>query len=350
MKTAVFYGGPDIRVEEIPDPVPGPGQVLVRVRAAGICGSDLHGYRAPRPDLTYPLRAGHELSGEVADVGEGVTGLSPGQRVAIEPMHLVGCGTCAACRRGDYHICPTRGMRDGRRLHSSGFSQFDLVDAANLFPLPDHVSLDDAAILDVYGVAVHGVHRLPVEPFHSVAIIGAGAVGLTQGQVARALGARRVILVSTRDESLALARSADAADETVNATKDDPVRAVLDLTDGRGADVVFETVGGNVPTVRQACEMAAFGGTVGVVGLFLDPIQLDARAAMRKELDIRWVNSYSTWEGVCELQIALDLLASGRVRAAPLITHRVPLDRIAEGFAWADDKRRSGAVKVLVNP
>jgi 2-desacetyl-2-hydroxyethyl bacteriochlorophyllide A dehydrogenase len=350
MKTAVFYGGPDIRVEEIPDPRPGPGEVLVRVRAAGICGSDLHGYREPRADLRYPLRSGHELSGEVAALGRDVVGLVVGQRVAIEPMHLVGCGRCVPCRRGDYHICPGRGVRDGKRLHSSGFSELDVVVADNAFPLPDHVSIEEAAILDVYGVAVHGVHRLPVRPFHSVAILGSGAVGLTQGQVARALGAARVIVVGTRDESLELARACGAADEVVNASRGDPVRAVLDLTDGAGADVVFETVGGHSATVQQACEMAAFGGKVGVVGLFMVPIAVDARVAMRKELDLRWVNSYSSWEGVRELQIALDLLAAGTVQARPLLTHRVPLDRIAEGFAWAEQKRESRAVKVLVIP
>lgn len=350
MKTAMFYGGPDVRVEEVPTPTPAAGEVVVKVRAAGICGSDLHGYRQPRPGATYPTRAGHELSGEVAAIGSGVSGLTAGQRVGIEPMHLLGCGHCTRCQRGDYHICPSRGQRDGKRLHSSGFSEFDVVAASNVFPLPDHVSIEEAAILDVYAVAVHGVNRLPVKPYHSVAILGTGAVGLTQGQVARALGARQVIVVGTRDEPLEVARACGAADAVVNASKVDPVRAVLDLTGGEGADVVFETVGGRANTVQQGCDMAAFGGKVGVVGLFVEPISIDTRPAMRKEVEIRWVNSYSTWEGVREFQIALDLLASGRVQAGKLITHRVPLDRVAEGFAWANDKRGSGAIKVLVIP
>ena len=350
MKTAMFYGGPDVRVEEMAVPEPGPGEVLVRVRAAGICGSDLHGYRQPRPGATYPNRAGHELSGEVAGLGPGVAGLEIGQRVGIEPMHLVGCGTCVQCQRGDYHICPSRGQRDGKRLHSSGFSEFDVVAARNVFPLPDHLSLDEAAILDVYAVAVHGVNRLPVKPFHTVAILGTGAVGLTQGQVARAIGARQVIVVGRRDEPLEIARSCGAADAVVNASKVDPARAVLDLTDGQGADVVFETVGSHATTVQQACDMAAFGGKVGVVGLFVEPITIDTRSTMHKEVEIRWVNSYSTWEGVREYQVALDLLAGGKVQAGSLITHRVPLERVAEGFAWANDKKQSAALKVLVIP
>jgi 2-desacetyl-2-hydroxyethyl bacteriochlorophyllide A dehydrogenase len=350
MKTAMFYGGPDIRVEELATPEPGPGEVLVRVRAAGICGSDLHGYRQSRPGMAYPTSSGHELCGEVAALGPGVSGLTVGQRVGIEPMHLVGCGKCAACLRGDYHICPTRGQRDGKRVHSSGFSEYDLVVAENVFPLPDNLSNDEAAILDVYGVAVHGVNRLPVRPYHSVVILGTGAVGLTQGQVARAVGAKQVIVVGHRDEPLETARACGAADAVVNANKVDPVQAVIDLTGGAGADVVFETVGGTAATVQEGIDMAAFGGKVGVVGLFVEPITIDTRPAMRKEVEIRWINSYSTWEGRREFQIALDLLASGKVDAKPLITHHVPLDRVAEGFAMANDKRSSSAIKVLVTP
>ena len=350
MKTATFYGGPDVRIEEISTPSPGPGQVVARVRAAGICGSDLHGYRQPRADVSYPIRAGHELSGEISAIGPGVRGFSLGQRVGIEPMHLVGCGDCPQCRRGDYHICPRRGQRAGHSVHSAGFSEFDIVDAGNVFPLPDHVSFAEAAILDVYAVAVHGINRLPVKPFHSVAIVGTGAVGLTQGQVARAVGARQVILIGTRDESLAVARACGAADAVVNASKVDPVQAVRELTDGQGVDVAFETVGGHAATVQECCELVTYGGKIGVVGLFFEMMTTDPRPAMRKEIDLRWINSYSTWEGVREYQIALDLLASGKVRAEPLITHRIPLARIGEGFAWADDKRHSGAIKVIVEP
>lgn len=350
MKAAVFYGGPDVRVEERVTPEPGPGEVLVRVRAAGICGSDLHGYRDAPGSAAAPFTAGHELCGEVAGFGPGVTGFSIGQRVGIEPMHLVGCGQCVHCRRGDYHICPRRGQRDGKRLHSSGFSEYDLVAATNVFPLPDHVTFDEAAILDVYAVAVHGVNRIPVRPFDRVVIQGTGAVGLTQGQVCRALGAKQVILIGTRGEPLEVAVTSGAADAVVNGNQVDAVQAVLDLTEGNGADVVFETVGGRASTLQQAIDLAAFGGKIGVVGLFVAPTQIDPRPAMKKEVEIRWINSYSSWQGVREFQIALDLLASGKIDAGPLITHHVPLDRVAEGFALANDKRSSGAIKVLVSP
>jgi threonine dehydrogenase-like Zn-dependent dehydrogenase len=188
-----------------------------------------------------------------------------------------------------------------------------------------------------------------VAPFATVAVIGTGAIGMNVGQVARASGAARVVMVGTRPEPLAIARAAAAADEGVANSQVDPVQAALDLTGGDGADVVFETVGGDAPTLEQAVAMARRGATVCVMGMFTTPPALDERAAYRKELTITWSNSYSTWDGLSEYEIALDLLASSRVRAEPLITHHFPLDQIGEAFAAAADKRASGAVKVLVH-
>jgi 2-desacetyl-2-hydroxyethyl bacteriochlorophyllide A dehydrogenase len=353
MKAALFYGGPDIRVEELPTPEPGPGEVLVRVRAAGICGSDLHGYRRANPfgaaAQQGPRQSGHELMGTVAALGSGVSGFTVGQRVGIEPEHLIGCGECRYCRRGDTHLCPTRGQRHGERQGSHGFSEFDVCLARNVHPLPDSVSDDAAAILDCYGCAVHAVRRAPIHPYSTVVVIGTGAIGMNVGQVVRASGAARVIMVGTRPQPLEIAQEAGAADEGVANSEIDPVQGVLDRTAGEGADVVFETVGGNAPTLEQAVKMARRGGTVCVMGIFTTPPTLDERTAYRKELTIGWSNSYSTWDGVSEYEIALQMLASGRIRAEPLITHHFPLDQIAEAFAAADDKKASGALKVLVN-
>lgn len=351
MKAALFYGGPDIRVAELPRPDPGPGEVLVRVRAAGICGSDLHGYRRPRPEPPGQGRQnGHELCGVVAEVGSGVSGFTVGQRVGIEPEHLIGCGACRTCLRGDTHLCPDRGRRHGERHGSQGFSEYDVCVSSNVHALPDSVSDDAAAILDCYACAVHAVRCAPVQPYTVAAVIGTGAIGMNVGQVVRARGAARVVMVGTRPPPLEIAREAGAADEGVAGSEGDPVRAVLDLTGGEGADVVYETVGGDAPTLDQAIQMARRGGTVCVMGIFTTPPALDERTAYRKELTIAWCNSYSRWDGVSEYTIALDLLASGRIRAEPLITHHFPLDKIGEAFAAANDKRTSGAVKVLVHP
>jgi threonine dehydrogenase-like Zn-dependent dehydrogenase len=353
MKAAIFYGGRDIRVEELPDPRPGPGEVLVDIGAAGICGSDLHPYRGATPwggAAAGARRAGHELAGIVAAVGDGVANVRVGQRVGVEPMHLVGCGRCRACRRGDYHVCPTRGQRHGERTASAGFSELDLAVAENVYPLPDHVSLAAASMLDVYACGVHAAHRVPIKPQDVVCVLGTGPIGMTMGQVARAAGARRVIMVGRRDELLGFAKEVGAADAVVNNSREDVAAAIAELTDGEGCDAVFESVGGTADTLAQAVEAAAFGGVIGIIGAFWGDVSVAYRAANRKEIDLRWCNSYSTWNGVREYQIALDMVAARRVQADPLITHRFPLEEIAAGFRAADDKKASGAVKVVIEP
>jgi threonine dehydrogenase-like Zn-dependent dehydrogenase len=290
------------------------------------------------------------LAGEVAATGAGVSGLSIGQRVGIEPEHLIGCGTCTSCRRGDTHLCPERGLRHGEHHGSHGFSQYDVCLARNVHALPDNVSNDAAAILDCYACGVHAMHRVPILPYMNVVILGTGAIGMTLGQVARASGARRVIMVGTRDEPLVLARRAGAADECITNTRMDAVEAVLELTGGEGADVVFETVGGSAPTLTQAIGMVRPGGSICILGVFTTDPELLTRVAYRKELTITWCNSYASWNGIPEYSIALDLLASGRVVAEPLITHHYPLHQISEAFVAAADKKSSNAVKVLVHP
>jgi threonine dehydrogenase-like Zn-dependent dehydrogenase len=182
-----------------------------------------------------------------------------------------------------------------------------------------------------------------------VVVLGVGPIGLAVAQVARAAGAGRVVAVGTRDGPLEVARRL-GCDGAINTSVEDVAERVRSLTDGAGAEVVFEAVGGRAATLPLAIEVAARGGVVGVIGSYVEPQTLDPAACMRKEVSLRWVWSYGTWQGIPEFQIALDMLASGRVEAAPLITHRFPLDRIAEAFAAADDKRVSGAIKVLVNP
>ncbi len=351
MKAALFYGGKDIRVADQSTPDPGPGEVLIGIKSAGVCGSDLHNYRGNRAATqAVPWEQGHELAGVVEALGSGVDNLAVGARVGIEAEHLVGCGHCRECLRGDYHICPERGIVRGARHGSHGFSSHDVTLASNCFPLPDHVSFDDAAILDCYACGVHAVNRTPVPVDGTVVIVGAGAIAFTLGQVAKAYGAGRVIMVGTRPEPLQTAIDAGAADEVIVNADEDPVQGALDRTDGEGAEVVFETVGGEAQLIDQCMAMARRGGAVSVVGLFTQPQTLDSQAqGMAKELVLTWSNSYSSWGGISEYQTALDLLASDRLNAGPIITHRFPQSRIAEAFGAADDKRTSGAIRVVVN-
>ena len=157
-------------------------------------------------------------------------------------------------------------------------------------------------------------------------------------------------MVGRRDELLAVATTVGAADATINGAQTDVSSAIADLTNGLGADIVIESVGGRASTMEVAAAAAAPGGQIGVLGAIVGDVAVAYPIANRKELTIKLVNSYSTWQGVREFQIALDLIADGRVQAEPLITHRFALDQIADGFVAADDKRASGALKVIIQP
>lgn len=351
MKTALFYGGRDIRVEERPIPEPGAGEVLVRVRAAGVCGSDLHNYRGHRPTSSAaPWQQGHELAGEVAALGSGVSGLSMGQRVAIEAEHLLGCGRCRWCADGQSHICPERGMRNGVKQSSHGFSQYDVCVANNLHPITDAIIFDHAALLDCYACGVHAANRSPVPDGGAAVIIGAGAIAMTLGQVLRARGADQVVMIGTRPEPLETAVKSGAADRTICLAGQDPLKGVLSLTDGDGAAVTFETVGGRSQLISQAAGMTRRGGTVSVLGLFTAPQEIDSGLAMQKEITIRWSNSFSSWRGQSEFVTALGLMEKNRLNPGPIITHHFGIDDIGKAFAAADDKATSGAIRVMVNP
>tara|TARA_B100000029_G_scaffold498153_1_gene566606 strand:+ start:387 stop:1445 length:1059 start_codon:yes stop_codon:yes gene_type:complete len=350
MKTAYFYGGKDIRVVEEEIPTPGPGEVLFKVMSAGVCGSDLHNYRGHRVREDVPWQQGHELSGVIAGLGEGVSGFEIGQRVGIEAEHLIGCGSCRWCQDGQYHICPDRGLRDGVRQSSHGYSQYDVCIAENVTVLPDDVSFDAAALVDCYACGVHAINRVPDIAGQDIAIIGAGAIALTLGQVAKASGAAKVILIGTRQQSVDVAVAAGSADVGVVSSSSDPVEAVMDVTGGDGAAVTFETVGGQSQLIQQAVEMTRRGGVVSVLGLFTKPQTVDPVLAMEREISIQWSNSFSSWNSEREFSTALDLLVAGHLNVDPIVTHHFGIDEIDRAFAVTDDKRSSGAIRVIVQP
>ena len=343
VKAGVSYGPMDIRVEEIERPAPGPGQVLLEVKAAGICGSDLHFHRRSPGETPKERRVmrGHEYSGEIVAVGEGVEDRRVGDRVGVEP--LLGCGRCAFCAIGQYHLCPDL------QHPSGGFHEHTVVPEEKAFLLPESMSYDEAAVLDCLAVGVHAVRQAGLIPPEVVAILGDGAVGISTLEVAKACGARRAILVGHHDSSLRIAERV-GADATVNGQKEDPVQRTLELTDGAGADVVFETVGGTAESMSEAASIVHPGGRIVVVGSFTRSPVLDFRQLLLKEVDIRFSWSYAAWQGVPEFRIALDLLARGDLDARAMITHTYPLDRLSDAFQAALNKRESGALKVLVQP
>jgi 2-desacetyl-2-hydroxyethyl bacteriochlorophyllide A dehydrogenase len=336
MLAAIFHGPRDIRVEEVPDPAPAPGEALVRVRAAGICGGDLHEFRAGRQLYAVPYPRppqGHELAGEVVSVGAGVDRVAAGDRVAVMPM--VSCGACELCRGGRFSLCPA--LEHIGVARSGGFAELCVAPAENLYRLPPGIDFGEAALLDCTAVAVHAVHRAPVRPGIHVAVLGAGAIGQAVAQVARAAGGR-VTVVGTRAGPLALARQL-GADETIDLGA---AQAPPELV-----DVVFETAGGP-RQLERAAAAARPTGLLAIVGESFERETLDVAAAMSKELTIAFVWSYDRWNGVDEYARAIELVAGGSVQLEPIVTHRFPLESIVEAYETASDRARSGALKVLV--
>ena len=341
MKAAQFYGGKDIRVERVPDPTPEEGQVLVQVGAAGICGSDLHGYHHQPEQPLSPRIGGHELMGEIIDIGKGVTGYEKGARIAVEPISP--CNDCPECYNGNYNICASL------RHSGGGFAEFMVARTPNVYVLPESVSVEGGALAEVYAVAVHAVNRATVAPGDRVAIIGSGPVGLTIAQVADVAGATSIAMLGKPDGPLQIAHAAVGA-VPVHVDKTDPVEAIMDWSDGRGADVVFEAVGGTANTLGQATEIAAKRGRVCMVGGHRTPLTFSERFARSRELTVIWSFCYGRRGGKTEFQVAIDLLAAGKLDPNPLITHRFNLNDINEAFAVAAGRDEHGSVKVLVMP
>ena len=344
MKAAVLYGKEDIRVENVPDlKLDDYLNVLVKVKAAGICGTDIHFYEWLYPDRVPRFAVlGHEFAGEVVAVGEGVTNVKVGGRVAVEPLN--GCGNCAYCRSGDYHLC--KNLKQSGKHYSGGFAEYTKVNCNKCVKIPENVSYRQAALLDCYAVGVHAVKRIPISVSDTVVVYGAGPMGLCTAQIVKAAGARKVILIDVVQEVLDIARTA-GIEYVINSTKEDPVERVMALTDGVGADIVFDSVGGRAPTMDLQIEMLRPHGKLGMIGVRQDTTFNMARPHF-KEIDIVFIFSYAMWNYRTEFSMAMDLLEKGAVIAGPLVTHTFPLASIHEAFETAKDKNKSHAIKVMI--
>ncbi len=339
---AAFCPAPGrIEVREVPRPDPAPGEVVVRVRACGICGSDLHWYGggAPAPRVC----PGHEIAGEVAACGAGVAGVRAGDRVAIEP--LLTCGTCRYCRAGQRQLCVR--LRIAGMHRPGGLAEFVAVPAETLFAVPDALDWPQAALAEPTAVAVHAVRLAAVSAGQRVLVLGAGSIGLLALIAARAAGAAEVWITARHPHQAALASRFGAA--RVFAADADGSAALGAASGEADIDVVLETVGGTAATLTDAVRCVRPGGTVVVLGVFTAAPTLPATLLLVKEVRLVGAMTYDRTEAEPDFACALRLLVEERERLAPLITHRVPLDRAADAFATAADKR-AGAVKVCVIP
>jgi 2-desacetyl-2-hydroxyethyl bacteriochlorophyllide A dehydrogenase len=348
MKAGVFYGEGDVRVEDVPDIRIEEGDafdVLIKVRAAGVCGSDIHYYNGELPPDDFVGHVlGHELAGDVVAVGDGVTNVKVGDRVGVEP--LIGCGECDWCKTGEYHICPN--LRHVGYYYSGGFGEYSKAPHSKVFKIPDSISYDAATLIDGYAVAIHALHKSRLSVADFVVVFGAGPLGICTAQVAKAAGARDVVIIDVIDEVLETAKLA-GIERAWNSTKRDIVSDILELTDGRGCDIVFETAGGNAPVIEPAVAMLRRDGYLGLIGI-RESIAFDAFPPQTKEITFDYIYSYSMWNYITEYEIALGLIARGDINADPLVTHAYGLADFKQAFETAKNKRDSKAVKVVVRP
>jgi L-iditol 2-dehydrogenase len=329
MQAALLRDFGKLDVEEVPVPEPGPGEALVRVRACGICGTDLKivsgAYKGTWPP-ELPFIIGHEWSGEVAALGPGTSGLTVGDRVVAE--NHTGCGACPMCRAGRYNLCE-RVREPGFKLYGhtapGALAQYAVRPAVALHKVPASVSDVAAALVNQGALTVHAVRRARLGPGASVAVFGPGLLGLLMLQVARAAGATTVVMVG-RGQRLAVARELGCTD-IVDYSQDDPVAGVRAATGGRGADCVFDC-SGNPAVISQLLRSARRGGAVALLGLAggataelpVDLVTLD-------ELDVLGIRSSPN-----AYPAMIALLASGSVRTEPLTTHLYPLSDVAAAF------------------
>jgi len=343
MKALVLAAHNTFVLREVPDPVPGPGEVLVAVRACGICGSDVHGMDGSTGRRRPPIVMGHEAAGVVAAAGPGVTGWSPGDRVTFDST--VSCGACWHCRRGEINLCDNRrvlGVSCEEYRRDGAFADLVAVPAAILYRLPDGLAFEHAAMVEAVSIAVHAVRRAAMPLGASVAVVGAGMIGQLVIQAARRSGCGRLVAVDPDPARRELARRLGADDALDPAAGDIPAR-VGERTEGRGADFVFEVVGAPDP-FRTAVEAARKGGVVTLVGNLAPRVELPLQAAVTRELSLLGSCASSGEYPAC-----IEMLARGWIDVRPLLSAVAPL---AEGPAWFDRLRRRepGLMKVVLRP
>lgn len=338
----MFYAPEDVRMEDVPTPEAGPGEALVKIGAALTCGTDVKSYRRGHPTLfkTMPSPFGHEFAGEIEAVGEGVEGWRPGMRVVA--ANSAPCNRCYYCKVGDQSMCERLEFLNG------AFAEYIVVPSRiveqNLFEIPDGVEFSRAALLEPLACAVHGVVRTPIQVGDTVAVIGAGQIGLMFVRLATERGAR-VISVDKSPERLTVARELGAV-ETIQADEGvDTIEAVREWTpDGRGTDVVIEAVG--LPVLwEQALQMVRKGGEVTLFGGAPSgtSIEVDTVLLHYSQITIRGIFHHTPYT----VQTAFDLLRSGQVDPEPFISGVRPLEDIV---AALESHGRQEGIKYEIHP
>ena len=334
----VARGEGNVSLIDAPEPTVIPGHVLIEVQAAGVCGTDLHIYHDEYP-TSPPVTMGHEAAGVVARVGEGVSACQPGDRVTTETYFYV-CGSCVYCRDGFPNQCPSRkSIGSGT---NGAFARYVLVPEHNVHHLPSNVDTLAGALTEPLSCCVHALELTRVEPGETAVVSGPGTIGLLTAQVARAAGARVVLLGTEADTTrLELGRTL-GVHETIVVQKTEPVTAVREMTRGLGADVVFECSGA-APSAQNCLKLVRRRGRYAQVGLFGKPIVWDLEQICYKEIAVSgsFATVPSSWRK------ALALLASGQVQTRPLVSNVFPIAEWERAFELFEQRL---GLKIILTP
>jgi L-iditol 2-dehydrogenase len=316
----------NLELVDVERPEIGPHEILVALRACGICGSDVHGYDGSSGRRIPPLVMGHEAAGVVVETGAKVTRFEPNQRVTLDSM--ISCNNCSVCEEGKHNLCPSRrvmGVSCEAYRQPGCFAEYVNVPEHIAYAIPDGLPFEHAALVEPVSVAVHAVNLLDIEPGFSAVVVGTGMIGLLVVQALKVAGCTQVIAVDVDDDKLDLASELGAS-ESLNANAVDVAASVKQLTGGAGADVVVEVVGRTQP-LQTAIECVRLGGQVGLVGNLERIVDLPLQKVVTRELKL---------VGSCgssgEYPRCIELMTSGEIQVAPLISEIVSLERGPELF------------------
>ena len=327
-----------IEFREVETPVPKENEVLVCIMRIGVCGSDIHVWHGEHPFTSYPVTQGHEVSGEIAAIGNAVEGFSIGQKVTIQPQ--VFCGTCYPCRHGKYNLC--------ENLKVMGFqttgvaSTYFAVDASKVTPLPSEMSFDEGAMIEPLAVAVHAVRKFGDIAGKRVAVLGAGPIGILVAQAAKGLGAESVLITNVSDVRLEKAKTC-GVDFCINTGKTDFGTAMRDAFGPDKADVIYDCAGNNV-TMGQAIREARKGSTIILVAVFAGMASVDLAVLNDHELDLNTTMMYRSPDYID----AIDLVRTGKVDLKPLISKHFAFRDYAQAYQYIDENRET-TMKVIID-
>ncbi len=333
----------ELKLEDVPIPEFGPEDVLIRVKACGICGSDVHGYDGSTGRRSPPLIMGHEAAGIVHSAGRNVQSFKPGDRVTFDST--ISCGACRFCAAGAVNLCEKRqvlGVSCGEYRRNGAFAEYVSVPARIVYALPDEFSFAHAALIEAVSVAVHAAKITAIRPGSTAVVIGAGMIGLLSVQTFRHYGCDRVFAVDVDETRLKMARDLGATD-TFLGSGSEIVSRVLGVTDGRGAEIAVEAVGAQEP-ITTAIECVCSGGTVTLIGNVSPRVEIPLQRVVSRQL--RLLGSCAS---AGEYPECISLMQKGAIRVEPLISAVAPLSDAAGWFERLH-AREPGLMKVVLEP